>query len=68
MALGTDVAVVSASAALTGVDSSMAHAVVSAVRVASLGVLVDKLLKRINWVVAFIKIVTLFNRYLVIDG
>jgi hypothetical protein len=73
MALGTDVAVVSVfaasvaalvSAALTGADNSMAQAVASAVRVASLGDLLDERAERVDWLMAFIKIVTLI--YLVV--
>ena len=69
IALGTDVvgaavAAASASAALAGADNIIAHAVASAVSVASLGDLADKLLEKIDWLMAFIKIVTLFIRYL----
>ena len=52
------------SAALTGADNSMAQAVASAVRVASLGDLLDERAERVDWLMAFIKIVTLI--YLVV--
>jgi hypothetical protein len=69
MALGTEAAVVaSASAALTGADSIMAQAAANAVNVANFGDLVVKLLERIDCLMAFIKIVTLFFRYLANGG
>jgi hypothetical protein len=58
MALGTETAV--AAAALTGADSSMAQAAANAVSVANFGDLVVKLVERVDWLMAFIKIVTLF--------
>jgi|TARA_R100000049_G_C1895395_1_gene47085 hypothetical protein len=60
---GADVAAVSASAAFTGAESIIAQAAASAVKVASFGDLEDALLER----VAFIKIITLFSRYLFIN-
>ncbi len=64
IALGTEVlvavtAAVSVSAALTGADSIIAQAAASAVKVASLGDLAGKRLERVDWWLAFIKIVTL---------
>ena len=60
IALGTVVlagaAAVSASAAFTGADSIMAQAAANAVRVANFGALLDVF----GWLMAFIKIVTLF--------
>ena len=66
IALGTevlDIAAASVSAALTGADSSIAQAVANAVKVASLGDLAGKLVERVDWLLAFIKIVTLIIRY-----
>ena len=61
IALGTDVlveaaAVTASSAAFTGADSIMAQAAANAVRVANFGALLDIF----GWLMAFIKIVTLF--------
>jgi hypothetical protein len=48
------------SAALTGADSNIVHAAARAVIVTSLEDLVDTLLESIDFLMVFIKIVTLF--------
>ena len=64
MALGTAaivlaLAVLLVSAALTGTDNIMAQAAAKAVKVANLGALVDESVDKLEWLMAFIKVVTL---------
>jgi hypothetical protein len=71
MALGTAglvavvlaLALLSASAALTGAENISAQAAANAVRVANVGALVA-LLDKLDWLMAFIKVVTLFIKSL----